>query len=1008
MAPELKHPRSSHRAAVWLTVASLTMSLAVSGCSSASRSQATTNAQSASADSATSSVAPPRQIESLELRAAGVATALDVEASRPLVWTSYRDSSGNLVIELPNSEPIGSVEGLRSDAGLVAEVRLETEISADRPLTRLTIVTREEAEHTLAAEAGSLELQLTPLSATGIPGSAGTESSVAAAGEVSYEPLPRDDRARDEPMEPVVSELQVEPIADASGVDPGAPDVVPHAVPGPPPAGRPATVLRRVSVENGTVRVTGDGNFAYITFALENPARFVIDLKGVVNTSSRASVAIGRNGVKQVRVAQFKPFPEAVSRVVFDLERPLEPSIEATEDGLLLHFGEAPRSASVPQPITAPTPVVAEAAGSTGTPVEAVPAETQPAETEPAATQLAETQPTEVADTSDDWRATEPWPELPPADAPAAQPAETEPVAVQPVAAQPAYGESGDVAAVDEPASALDEPRSVRLQPLSDDSSVETAEPTELPVETPVQPLYEEPAAVQPVEPEPVYQEPAYEEPAYQEPVIEEATSAAPVYEEPPQPQLPPLQVPLPGDTASGAAGESLPPAGATSDVAMFEAAEVEFAQTEVESEPETTEIQAEVVGDAGQSYKGPPISLSLKDSDIKDVLRSFATFTGLNVVVHPGVQGSVTVELREVPWDQALDLILKINGLDYVLEGNIMRIATSDTLAEEARARRALLAARAQEIPLATVIRSISYANAQEIATLLQGSRSRGILSSRGSVTVDQRTNKLIIKELPGNLNTVLAVIDNLDTAEPQVLIEARIVETTKQFTRSLGVNWSFDAISDEQFGNTTGLQFPHQGSANGGVQLLTGGANGFLDINLGNVLNTFQLDLSLQAAESEGLASVLSAPRIATLNNQQATIQSGLQIPIQTVANNTVTVQFVNATLELGVTPQITPDGTVIMDISIAKREPQPAFALPGATNAPISTKEARTRVIVRDGGTTVIGGIYEISNDRGEDRVPGLANVPILGHLFKNRRRGNNNEELLIFITPRVIQL
>ena len=175
-----------------------------------------------------------------------------------------------------------------------------------------------------------------------------------------------------------------------------------------------------------------------------------------------------------------------------------------------------------------------------------------------------------------------------------------------------------------------------------------------------------------------------------------------------------------------------------------------------------------------------------------------------------------------------------------------------------------------------------------------------------------------------------------------------------------------------------------------------------------MGNVLNTFRLDMVLQAAETEGLINILSAPRITTLNNERATIQSGLQIPIQTIANNTVSVQFVNATLRLDVTPHVTAEGTVLMDINIQKREPQLAFAVVGATNAPISTKDARTRVIVRDGGTAVIGGIYEVSSDRGEDRVPGLANIPILKHLFKNKRRNEENEELLIFITPRVVKL
>ena len=175
-----------------------------------------------------------------------------------------------------------------------------------------------------------------------------------------------------------------------------------------------------------------------------------------------------------------------------------------------------------------------------------------------------------------------------------------------------------------------------------------------------------------------------------------------------------------------------------------------------------------------------------------------------------------------------------------------------------------------------------------------------------------------------------------------------------------------------------------------------------------MGNVLNTFNLDATLQAAESDGLINILSAPKIATLNNEAASIQSGLQIPIQTVANNTVTVQYVNATLRLDVTPHVTAEGTVLMDVNVQKREPQLAFAVAGSTNAPISTKEAQTRVIVRDGGTTVIGGIYKVSTDQGQDRVPGLANIPVLGHLFKNRRREDANEELLIFITPRVIKL
>jgi type IV pilus assembly protein PilQ len=360
------------------------------------------------------------------------------------------------------------------------------------------------------------------------------------------------------------------------------------------------------------------------------------------------------------------------------------------------------------------------------------------------------------------------------------------------------------------------------------------------------------------------------------------------------------------------------------------------------------------------------------------------------------------------VPWDQALDQILKINNLGYELDGNIMRIAPVSVLEQEARRAQSLSQAQSLSIPLRTVVKRLSYSTAGEVASLLRQGGAGGILSQRGTVIIDARTNTLIIKELPNYIDTVLAVIDTLDVPEPQVMIEAKIIETTKQFSRSLGVAWGFDGVADAAHGNTTGLEFPNHGTVEGGVGLLTGGANGFIDLTLGNILDTFTLDARLQAAENEGLINVLSAPKIATLNNNGASIQSGVQLPIQTVANNTVTVQFVNATLRLDVTPHVTAEGTILMDINVQKREPQLAFALPGATTAPIATKEARTRVIVRDGGTTVIGGIYKVSTDQGQDRVPGLSNVPLLGHLFKNRRLRNENDELLIFITPRVIKL
>jgi type IV pilus secretin PilQ/predicted competence protein len=412
-----------------------------------------------------------------------------------------------------------------------------------------------------------------------------------------------------------------------------------------------------------------------------------------------------------------------------------------------------------------------------------------------------------------------------------------------------------------------------------------------------------------------------------------------------------------------------------------------------------TTEVASQE-----QQFTGEPITLTLKDADIKDVLKTFSVLTDLNFVLDPGVSGSVTVELREVPWDQALDLILKINGLDYVLENNVLRVAPTSKLASEKAARAAFEKESEKARPLKTVLKPLSYAKASYIAGLL--SSDSYLLSDRGSVVVDERTNTLILRDTVDRVEGVLRLIDSLDLPTPQVVIEGRIVETTKQFSRELGVSWGFTGTMDAEHGNDTGLKFPNSIGIDGGVELPAGN-NAFLGMTFGDILNTFNLDFLLTAAESEGQARVVSTPRVTTQNLMKASIRSGLQIPVQTVANNTVTVQYIDATLRLEVTPQITAEGTVNLDINIKKQRPAPEFAVAGGQNAPIFTRDAETQLLVRDGGTTVIGGIYEITDSTGEDRVPGLHKIPLFGWLFKNREIRLDHDELLIFITPRIVK-
>lgn len=399
--------------------------------------------------------------------------------------------------------------------------------------------------------------------------------------------------------------------------------------------------------------------------------------------------------------------------------------------------------------------------------------------------------------------------------------------------------------------------------------------------------------------------------------------------------------------------------------------------------------------------YSGEPIDLTLKDADIRDVLRTFAQLTGLNIAIDPQVKGTVTVEFQDVPWDQALELILKQNGLAFDLDGNVMRIGTVERLSQESDQTRKREEAKRLNVATQTVIRDLSYAKAGDVSTLLSA-----MASPRGKIIVDARTNQLIITEVPEYLQTMLNLIQEVDIATPQVVIEARIVETTKNFSRSLGVEWGFNADLDPALGTGTGLQFPNRVNVVGGPIGL-GVGNAVLGLTLGNVLGTFDLDITLTAAESEGLAKIVSAPRVQTQDNTPAEIQSGVQIPIQTRVNFTTTVQYIDATLRLVVTPRITAEGTVIMEIELAKVEPALGLQVAGGQNSPLLTRRAKTTLMVRDGGTAVIGGIYQATDNDAQSRIPFLHRVPVLGMLFKNSTVSKRHDELLIFITPRIVR-
>ena len=424
---------------------------------------------------------------------------------------------------------------------------------------------------------------------------------------------------------------------------------------------------------------------------------------------------------------------------------------------------------------------------------------------------------------------------------------------------------------------------------------------------------------------------------------------------------------------------------------------------------------------DGQKTYTGHPVSLDFQGADLRAVLRGFSEISGLNMVIDPDVQGTVDIILNEVPWDQALDVILRGNQLDYTVDGTIVRIARIDTLRKEQDSRQALAKSASDAGTLAVRTFSLSYARASAAAPLVK----KAALSARGDVQIDDRTNTLIVTDLPAKLEVAANLLSTIDRPEPQVEVEARIVQTTRDFARAVGIQWGLNGRVMPDLGNTTPLAFPNQGTLGGrlgqqgssdpratateksstAVNLGVQDANSAIGLALGAVNGAFNLDIALTALERSGKGRVLSTPRLTTQNNIEAEVAQGIQIPIQTVANNTVTVSFKDAVLVLKVTPQITAAGTVIMKITIENATADFSRSVNGIP--PIDTQRANTQVQINDGSTTVIGGIFVSQEQSANDKTPYLNRVPLLGWLFKRDRVEDNSRELLIFITPRILK-
>ncbi len=427
---------------------------------------------------------------------------------------------------------------------------------------------------------------------------------------------------------------------------------------------------------------------------------------------------------------------------------------------------------------------------------------------------------------------------------------------------------------------------------------------------------------------------------------------------------------------------------------------------------PQQAAVAAPLTGSALQpstnaqgqrTFTGDPITLDFQGADLRAVLRTFADISGLNIVIDPSIQGTVDVALRDVPWDQALDIILRANKLGYGVDGTIVRIVPMNVLAQESDDRKKLADANALAGELRIITRPLSYAKALDLLPII----TKSSLSPRGDVQIDTRTNTLIIRDLADRLQAASELIVALDRPQPQVEIEARIITLNRNFAKQLGLQWNFNGRVDPSVGTSTGLAFPNTGVLTGGTGAVNPAAPTGLSLALGSINGALNLDVALRALETSGKVRIVSSPRVSTQNNIEAEITQGSQIPVQTVSNNTVTVTFIPAALILRVTPQITASNTVIMRIVVDKSSPNYSQVTPAQPTPSIDKQAASTTVLVPDGDTTVIGGIYNSLESTAEDRTPSLHRIPLLGWLFKNNTDRETQDELLIFITPKILK-
>lgn len=758
------------------------------------------------------------------------------------------------------------------------------------------------------------------------------------------------------------------------------------------------TAIRAVQVAKleGTstleVQIAGDGALQYRSMRLTNPERVVVDIPNAENRIRQKQLSVNAPPLRSVRIGQLSQKP-LVSRVVMDLDSKTPYEVRSETSSLVVSLGSSSAKAETPEkkiPAAELAPELApeKLAGAKTTPASSAatnsPAAPQkPAKDQPTVAKSGVSEPSELKEQHPAAASATPKTTVPPENAkktPAA-PARTQWKAV-PNTASPAKRPAAPPSA---PATSAEAAMSapVHLAALSEPSQPTAVIPSKLegaltaaPKAAPSSSAAVAPSAATGKKPTP-----------------EKATQTEKEF----QKEAPGLQ-----PDPTGLLAQQTPPAAPT---------------------PQTPAQAA-----APKAYSGEPISVNLKDVDLKDFFRLIHEISGLNVVLDPTVSGNVTIVLDEVPWDQAMEIVMRNNQLGKEVEGNVVRIARLSTLEAEEKQRGDLALAVEQSQPKTTVTRTLNYAKAADLIPTL-----KKFLTARGDLVPDVRTNTIIITDIPASIPTIDRLIRSLDQKSLQVEIEARVVSASRSFARDIGTQLAASGLTGNVILGGTGIvgaspilrgtppplfvgtppTAPTPGSppifANVAQPLNTNfpaqGANSGFSLSLSGG-NSLALDAIITAAESRGVGKLLSRPKIITQNNVEAVVQQGVKIPIQTTVNNTVSVQYVNVVLRLTVTPQITAEGTIFLKTDIENTSIDPGIAtIPGQFG--LDTQSATTQVLVSNGGTVFFGGVVQNINRVSQQQVPLLGSVPLLGNLFKRKLTSSTTNELLFFITPRIVQ-